>query len=297
MDDFTDSTTYSLNEAILHVNLTAQTNVRLTLDHTRLGDELHALAASFTGHSNGDGIAVSVDGEHWVRVTTLTTSFTGQTFSLSTALAQAQIDAASTDVTDVRIKFQQYDNGSAPSDGREFDNIQVAAGTTAQTLPYTQDFTAGQPDATGGWEYYSDIQGRIQITAGRLRMDDFTDSTTYSLNEAVLHVNLTSAGSVNLTLDHTRLGDELHALAASFTGHSNGDGIAVSVDGVHWVRVTTLTTSFTGQTFNLDAALAQAKLDAASTDVTDVRIKFQQYDNGMAPSDGREFDNITVTVP
>jgi hypothetical protein len=41
--------------------------------------------------------------------------------------------------------------------------------------------------------------------------------------------------------------------------------------------------------------LAQAKADAGSSDLSDVRIKFQQYDNGAAPHDGREFDNIVVS--
>ncbi len=62
---------YSLNEAILHVDLTGKTNVTLTLDHTSVADENDALPSSFTGHYKGDGIALSVDGINWITVTRL----------------------------------------------------------------------------------------------------------------------------------------------------------------------------------------------------------------------------------
>jgi hypothetical protein len=99
-----------------------------------------------------------------------------------------------------------------------------------------------------------------------------------------------------LTLDHTNLGDENDALPASFTGSYKGDGIALSVDGINWITITSLTTSFTGQSFSLDSFIAQAMAAAGSTDVSDVQIKFQQYDNDPASADGREFDNIQITA-
>ncbi len=168
---------------------------------------------------------------------------------------------------------------------------QIAA--SAQSLPYSQDFSSGKP--TQGWEYNSDNQGRIEVVSGRLRMDDTTSDATYSSNEAILHLDLTGKTGVTLTLDHTSLGDENTALPASFTGNFKGDGIALSVDGIHWVTITSLTTSFTAQSFNLDSIIALAKTAASSTDVSDVRIKFQQYDNEPAAADGREFDNIIIS--
>ena len=126
-------------------------------------------------------------------------------------------------------------------------------------------------------------------------MDDFGPGDPWSLNEAILHLNLTGQSNIQLTLDHINIGDENDPLPASFTGHANGDGIALSVDGIHWITVATLTNSFTAQTFALDALLAQAQTAAGSADVSDVRIKLQQYDNYPAPDDGREFDNIQVT--
>ncbi len=144
--------------------------------------------------------------------------------------------AGSTDLSNVRIKFQQYDNSIAPNDGREFDNIQVTA-IIAQAAPYTQNFTSGKPTGSQGWEYYSDNQGQIQVVGGRLRLDDSVADYSYSLNEAILHVDLTNMKNVKLKLDQYSLADENDGIPASFSGHYKGDGIALSVDGVHWIRL------------------------------------------------------------
>jgi len=295
MDDSMAGGSYSLNEAILHLNLTGKSNVKLTLDHTNIGDESDPPPTSFIGHYKGDGISVSVNGLNWVRIINLDASFTGQTFNLDSFIQAALTAAGSTDLSNVRIKFQQYDDYSAPTDGREFDNITVTA-SNAQAIPYTQNFNAGLPTTAQGWEYYSDNNGRIQVVSGRMRMDDSVSDTTSSLNEAILHVNLTGKTNVTLTLDHYNVGDEFTILPDSFTDHYKADGIALSVNGANWVKVTNLIGDFTAQSFALDAIIAQAKIDAGSTDVSDVRIKIQQYDNFPAFQDGREFDNIHVTA-
>ena len=187
----------------------------------------------------------------------------------------------------------------ASNDGDEnpYDFTIQGTGTSqiAQAVPYTQDFNAGKPGIGQGWEYYSDAEGRIEVVSGRLRMDDISGNTTYGANEAILHVDLTGKTGVTLTLDHVSLSDENHALPASFVGQFKGDGIVLSVDGQHWVKVTDLTTSFTNGSFSLDTIVQQAMAAAGSTNVSDVRIKFQQYDNFPATSDGREFDNIRIT--
>jgi hypothetical protein len=295
MDDTTGNSIYSSNEAILHVNLTGKTGVTMTLDHWNLADENEALPASFADRHKGDGIVLSVDGQNWIKVTDLTVDFTNQTFDLDPALDQAKIAANSADLSDVQIKFQQYDNYPANTDGREFDNIKIHATTVVvQPVPYSQDFALGKPDAAAGWEYFSDNEGRIDVVGGRLRMDDITGNSTYSSNEAILHVNLTNKTGVTLTLDHWSFADEAHDLPPSFFGRHNGDGIALSVDGQNWIKVTDLTVNFTNQTFNLDTIIQQAKIAANSTDLSNVRIKFQQYDNYPVNTDGREFDNIII---
>ena len=213
MDDSVADYTYSLNEAILHLNLTGKTNVNLSLDHYNLADEADPMPALFSGHYQADGIAVSVDGTNWIKVSDLAGS------SISVDLDLVSLFGGSADLSDVRIKFQQYDNTYAPNDGREFDNIQVISTVVPQAFPYSQDFSSGLPTGAQGWEYYSDNQGRIQVVSGRLRMDDSVADYTYSLNEAILHLDLTDQTNVNLSLDHYNLSDEADAMPALFSGH------------------------------------------------------------------------------
>jgi hypothetical protein len=127
MDDTVSGGTYSLNESILHVDLTGQVGVTLSLDHFSISDEFDAIPNSFVGHYKGDGIALSVDGQNWVKVGDLDGDFTNKSFDLDPVIQQAQIAAGSTDLSNVRIKFQQYDNYPVYSDGREIDNIKIQA--------------------------------------------------------------------------------------------------------------------------------------------------------------------------
>jgi hypothetical protein len=165
----------------------------------------------------------------------------------------------------------------------------------AQAVPYVQDFGFGRPGEADGWEYYSDNEGRIEVVGGRLRMDDTVGNSTYSLNESILHVDLTGQVGVTMSLDHWSISDEFHAIPDSFVGHYKGDGIALSVDGQNWVKLTDLDGDFTNKSFDLDPVIQQA-LSAAGggADLSDVRIKFQQYDNYSASTDGREIDNIKI---
>jgi hypothetical protein len=196
----------------------------------------------------------------------------------------------------LKIALVRIANNDGDENPYDFTIQGTASALTAQAVPYSQDFSLGKPGVAQGWEYYSDAEGRIDVVGGRLRLDDTTDNLTFSLNEAILHVNLTGQTGVTLRLDHTSLWDENTPLPASFDGHYKGDGIALSVDGgSHWIKVTDLTTSFTNGVFNLDPILAQAIAAAgASANLADVQIKFQQYDNWAAPNDGREFDNIWI---
>ena len=405
---------FTLNEAILHLNLVGQSNVKLQFDHDSLSDNLHTMRQAFTGRHNSDGVAFSADGITWYRLLSLTSDFRGRQFDLDAAVASAGISYTS----DFRIKFQQYDNFPNPSDGRKFDNIrvdsvtasvpeimvqgnnvnivdgaavpnaangtdfgsayvgqspplktyvirntgtgilsvgvpQVPAGFTLvkapastiaggsrdtfivrmntatagtkqgevrlatndldenpfnfrirgvvgaivptvppQSIPYSQTFSSGKPTAAQGWEYYSsDIRGQIRIHNGKLRMTR-ASAGVYTLNEAILHLNLAGKSNVKLRFDHDSLDDNFHGMKATFTGHDNADGVAFSADGITWFRLLSLSSDFRNREFDLDAAVAAAGISYTS----DFRIKFQQYDNYPDRFDGRDFDNIVVTA-
>ena len=186
-------------------------------------------------------------------------------------------------------------------------SFQIAGEVVDRVVPqfasYAENFEGEflwmiRPTVVEGWQYYSSAaHGRIEVGYGRLRMDCAVDSGTYCLNEAILHLDLTDHSNVHMTLDHWNISDENTSLPSTFTGHCNGDGIALSVDGVHWVKVMDLAGDFTAHSFLLDTFVEQAKTYAGSPDVSDVRIKFQQYGNSTRFSDGRDFDNIATTQP
>jgi hypothetical protein len=85
-------------------------------------------------------------------------------------------------------------------------------------------------------------------------------------------------------------------MPASFANSSNSDGVALSVDGVNWFRIVSLTgvdstTSYTLKTFNLSAIAAANNITLTS----DTRSRFQQYDDfPIGLGDGMAFDDIRI---
>jgi len=210
---------------------------------------------------SGDGIAVSNDGITWTKITAFDVTNTG--------VFAVDLDSIGVPFSDdFRIKLMQFDNYYASYDGREWDDISVEEiiPPTPQTLPYTQDFIT-KPNRSEGWEYVSTNEGRIKVVDGRLRMDDVTGNTTYSQNYAILRLEPTS--NAQLTGNHWNLSDETHS----------GDGISTSNDGVTWVDAQ----------INLSSGSFSVVLPPGAT-----HVRFEQYDNYSANSDGREWDNLLI---
>ena len=82
----------------------------------------------------------------------------------------------------------------------------------------------------------------------------------YSLNELVLHVNLQGWSNLHLEFEIKEFGDEPQALPSFFTGSYNGDGVAISQDGVSWYTLMSFnpTSSYVLYDIDLDAAIASA---------------------------------------
>jgi len=141
LDDSVRASAYSLNQATLQVNLAGYENVILRFDHRLHGDELHELPETFVGSANGDGLALSVNGVNWFRVTSFQTE---NTVNLSQFMASKGIVPGA----NTRLKFMQYDN-YPELDGRSFDNVRIT-GTrvivnpiaTPVSIPYRQDFAS-----------------------------------------------------------------------------------------------------------------------------------------------------------
>ncbi len=148
--------------------------------------------------------------------------------------------------------------------------------------------------------YSSNSFGRIQVTAPggtgnasnfALRMDSNVDAN-YALNEAVYTVDLAGASGANLSFRYNGYNDEAEPLPATFSGHRNGDGVAISADGVNWATILSAPTAITWTTANID--LVAAATAAGMTLGPNFRIKFQQYDDFAYPTDGRSYDDILI---
>jgi Ca2+-binding RTX toxin-like protein len=124
-----------LNEAIYTVDLTGLAQATLSFAHVSFGDETTALPVDFTGHVNGDGVAISDDGVNWRTILSAptNTAWTTATFDLDAAAAAAGMTLG----PNFQIKFQQFDDFPIPSDGRGFDHIQIVAADTADTYSFT----------------------------------------------------------------------------------------------------------------------------------------------------------------
>lgn len=136
--------TSTLTEAIWTVDLAGVSSATLRFAHADFQDEIDPLPATFSGHANGDGVAISGDGQTWRTVLSSPNQIDGQwvpqAIDLSAAAAQAGISLSA----GFRIKFQQFDNNSFPTDGRGFDEISISATTVADEDWYRFSLTDGE---------------------------------------------------------------------------------------------------------------------------------------------------------
>lgn len=170
------------------------------------------------------------------------------------------------------------------------------------SLPLTETLESGTLGQA--WELSSNQLGRILFTGSQgpsqgsthITMDTWFGLGINSLNEAVLHIDATGLSDLSLSFDQKEVNDDDHPMPATFSGSSNSDGVAMSVDGVNWVRLTSLTgsgssSSYTNRVIDLSSVATANSLTLGS----DVRIKFQQYDASPFPDDGITFDQFSVS--
>ena len=168
---------------------------------------------------------------------------------------------------------------------------------------FTEDFESG---ALGGsWLANSTASGEIEVTSdhdpngGNFHLTMATSvSSTFSLNELTLTLDLLGASEVQLQFFHKEFSDEDDPMPDSFSGSSDSDGVAVSADGVNWHKAQGLLSDdgidsvYKQFTVDLDAVKANAGINFTDT----FKIKFQQYDNfPITSNDGFAFDDLTVS--
>jgi hypothetical protein len=160
---------------------------------------------------------------------------------------------------------------------------------------YSEDFE----DAIGWeWSTYSssgygrNMRSSYSAASGSYgwRMD-VTSSGNYNLNELILHVTVSGGSYLDLSYYTREYSDEQNSLAASFSGHYNGDGIAVSTDGTNWVRLWQYPSSVNSWT-----GYGPIDISGYISINGDVYIKFQQYDNYVITTDGIMWDDIQLAT-
>ena len=168
------------------------------------------------------------------------------------------------------------------------------------------------------WSFYHESspatnpsQGRARIYKwasgqpnpdGVLVLDDNTSDYVYSLNEAILTLDLSKFTDVSLSFWHYDSNDEendfnLPTESHYTTQHIFRDGVSVSSNGQDWYVLTNFNQQ-DGQygTYNLNiSSLINTIGNATKLALNNqFQIKFQQYDNVPHGSDGRKFDDIVV---
>lgn len=174
LDSSVGLTTKSLNELILHVDTTDKSNVLLSFDQKEFNDEDDLMPETFSGSVGADGVALSVNGIDWYRIVDLTGANSTNTYQNKTVdLSQFAASKGISLGNNVRIKFQQFNNATIPSDGFAFDNISVTG--TAKIVGINLDGTSNDDNLTGT-EGNDTIRGfNAQDILNGLGGDDFLD--------------------------------------------------------------------------------------------------------------------------
>lgn len=117
----------SRNEVTLHVNASGVEDLRLSFDAQDSNDDPHAPPSNpFTGGADFDGVAISEDGETWWEVQPLRGEDIQPGYTSYEVDLESSIEAAGfTDLSILRIRFNQFDNLPFTEDGITFDRVQV----------------------------------------------------------------------------------------------------------------------------------------------------------------------------
>jgi len=119
----------NLNEAILTVDLEGQTDTTLEFWLSNIHEEPHYMPlTSYTGHHNGDGVSLSVDGNTWYPMLDQIVGAYQEFIYYEYDLDQFAADNGIILGSNTQFKFQQYDDYPIYTDGAGWDDIFVSRG-------------------------------------------------------------------------------------------------------------------------------------------------------------------------
>ncbi|AMR28608.1 hypothetical protein A0257_16885 [Hymenobacter psoromatis] len=180
----------------------------------------------------------------------------------------------------------------------------------ATTPPAVEDMEKGALPRS--WTVSSTAAGRVQVITAlnpasgthQLLLDSYPGIPSSALNEVVWYFTGVPGSNAQLTFrEHKFAAETDQQMPARFTGSTNSDGVALSVDGgTTWYRVFDLTGPNATTTYQTKSvSLTQLATANGLTLGNDVRLKFQQYGTGAATGTtassraGRVFDDLAVT--
>jgi len=189
--------TYSLNEAVLSINATAESDLWLTFWHKEFNDVNHVMPSSFSGHHNSDGVAISEDGTNWFKLQGLNSGDgIGSTYRSFTVNLDDVVQANGlTFNSDFRIKFQQYDRYGIPSDGFAFDDIWVRSGRDPQHEGISPMHYVS-PGGQDAWPYTNWISAATRI---QYAVDAAIDGDTVTVSNGIYDAGGCAAPGFTLT--------------------------------------------------------------------------------------------------
>lgn len=169
-------------------------------------------------------------------------------------------------------------------------------------LPFSDGFEASTLGAN--WAQSATNNGAVSVTTGNSPISGSrhvlvapSASGINSRSELILHVDLSGVKNALFTFKEKEFNDLDHPMPATFTGTSNTDGVALSVDGTNWYRIVSLTGTASQNTtqtytYNLGQIAANNGIELTG----DTMIKFQNYSNQAAPNGGFAFDDVNITI-
>ena len=156
-------------------------------------------------------------------------------------------------------------------------------------------YSSNDPNGTNERSNYDAYDGSTYSW----RMD--TSGTQPNLNELVMHVGLDagedSVTGLKLTFATREYGTNNQDIIPNESdGHVNGDGVAVSDDGLHWYKLWQYPSDHSSWTMIGPLDVLALCPDLEMDPKEDFYLKFQQYGSGSIPNDGILWDNITLLV-
>ncbi len=184
----------------------------------------------------------------------------------------------------------------------EFSSVNETRASVLGTrgVDLRDSFESGELDAQWSANSSSEVgeilvSDQIRAADGQfsLLMGSLVGGTAYR-NEADWTVDLNGVTDATLSFSHIEYNDEETSLPTTFTGSANGDGVAISEDGVTWHTVWQAEDVPLGKWADVEVDLSQAAVTAGISLGSDFKIRFQQFGTDKVPSDGRGFDDIQI---